>query len=103
AVPIQPGAPLGAAARLMNAHHVRRLPVVSRSADLIGVVSRRDLLRVFLRADSEIAAEIAGALSGIPRARSARIAISVADGEVVLTGEVLPPAWSPPHSGPPQR
>jgi len=87
AITIHPDAPLGAAARLMNANHVRRLPVVSRSGDLSGVVSLRDLVRVFLRADSEIAAEIAGALSGIPQARSARITISVADGEVVLTGE----------------
>jgi CBS-domain-containing membrane protein len=88
AITIHPDAPLGAAVRLMNAHHVRRLPVVSPSGDLIGIVSRQDLLRAFLRPDSEIAAEIADALTAIPRAQSMRIAVFVTDGEVVLTGNV---------------
>lgn len=88
AITIHPDAPLGAAARLMNAHHIRRLPVVSPSGELIGVVSRRDLLRVFLRPDSEIAAEVAEALAGISQAQAMRVAVRVTDGEVELTGEV---------------
>ncbi len=88
AITIHPDAPLGAAARLMNAHHIRRLPVVSPSGELIGIVSRRDVLRVFLRPDSEIAAEVVAALAGISQAQSMRVAVSVADGEVELTGEV---------------
>lgn len=88
AITIHPDAPLGAAVRLMNAHHVRRLPVVDPSGDLIGIVSRRDVLRVFLRPDGEIAAEIADALTAIPQAASMRVDVSVTDGEVVLTGEV---------------
>jgi CBS domain-containing protein len=56
AITIHPDAPVGAAARLMNGHRIRRLPVVDPSGKLIGIVSRRDLLSVFLRPDEEIAA-----------------------------------------------
>jgi CBS domain-containing protein len=87
---IHPDAPLGAAARLMNAHHISRLPVVSPSGELIGVVSRRDLLRVFLRPDAEIAADIATELGRVTQAGLTRIAVSVSDGEVTLTGELGP-------------
>ena len=88
AITIHPDAPLGAAARLMNAHHVRRLPVVNPAGELIGIVSRRDLISVFLRPDAEIAAEIADSLAAMPEAEAMRIAVSIADGEVILTGEL---------------
>jgi CBS-domain-containing membrane protein len=88
AITIHPDAPLGAAARLMNAHHVRRLPVVNPAGELIGIVSRRDLMSVFLRPDAEIAAEVAASLAAMPQARAIRVAVSVADGEVILTGEM---------------
>ncbi|HUZ51432.1 MAG TPA: CBS domain-containing protein [Streptosporangiaceae bacterium] len=92
AITIHPDAPLGAAARLMNAHHVRRLPVVNPAGELIGIVSRRDLMSVFLRPDAEIAAEIADSLARMPGAEAMRIAVCIADGEVALTGEL-------PHAG----
>jgi CBS domain-containing protein len=89
---IHPDAPLGAAARLMNAHHITRLPVVSAAGELIGVVSRRDLLRVFLRPDAEVAADIATELGRMTQAGPMRIAVSVSDGEVTLTGELGRPS-----------
>lgn len=46
------------ASRLMEAHGVKRLPVVDRKGRLVGVVSRSDLLKVFVRSDDEIAREI---------------------------------------------
>ncbi|HUL24898.1 MAG TPA: CBS domain-containing protein [Streptosporangiaceae bacterium] len=57
AITIHPDATIPAAARLMNDHRIRRLPVVDPSGALIGIVSRRDLLSVFLRPDAEIADE----------------------------------------------
>jgi CBS-domain-containing membrane protein len=33
----------------MNSHHLRRLPVVDAAGKLVGIVSRCDLLSVFLR------------------------------------------------------
>ncbi len=35
----------------MNAHNLRRLPVTGADGQLLGIVSRRDLLGVFLRPD----------------------------------------------------
>jgi CBS domain-containing protein len=88
AVTIHPDAPLGAAARLMNGHHIRRLPVVNPAGELLGMVSRRDLLRVFLRPDTEIAGDVADALGRALTAGPVRVAVTVADGVVTLTGEV---------------
>lgn len=88
AVTIHPDAPLGAAARLMNGHHIRRLPVVNPAGELIGVVSRQDLLSVFLRSDDEIAAEIAGALTRLLTDGPVQVAVTVREGMVTLTGRV---------------
>jgi CBS domain-containing protein len=51
AVIIGPDATILAAVRLMNAHNLRRLPVTGADGQLLGTVSRRDLLGVFLRPD----------------------------------------------------
>jgi CBS-domain-containing membrane protein len=85
-VTIHPDAPLGAAARLLNGHHIRRLPVVDPAGKLIGIVSRRDLLSVFLRPDEEIAAEVHGMLTGILLAEPDTVTVSVVDGIVTLSG-----------------
>jgi CBS domain-containing protein len=58
AVTISPHASLPAAARMMDDEHVRRLPVVDERGHLIGIVSRSDVLRVYLRDDTAIANEI---------------------------------------------
>jgi CBS domain-containing protein len=42
----------------MDRHQVKRLPVVDETGKVIGIVSRSDLLRVFLRRDSAIREEI---------------------------------------------
>jgi CBS-domain-containing membrane protein len=63
ALTVHPDAPLPAAAGLMTSRHVKRLPVTEAGTafgggaggKLIGIVSRRDLLRVFLRPDADIA------------------------------------------------
>jgi CBS-domain-containing membrane protein len=85
-ITIHPEAPLGAAARLMNGHHIRRLPVVDPAGTLIGIVSRRDLLSIFLRPDAEIAAEIHGMLTGMLLAEPDGVEVSVRDGVVKLSG-----------------
>jgi len=88
AVTIHPEAPLGEAARLMNGRRVRRLPVVSPAKELIGMVSRRDLLGVFLRPDDEIAAEISDDLLGVLPQGPVRVGVTVMDGEATLSGEL---------------
>jgi CBS domain-containing protein len=86
AITIHPDAPLSAAARLMNAHHIRRLPVVNGSGELVGVVSRRDLMKVFLRPDTEIEAEVRDVLTGILLEDAGGITVAVHEGVVTLTG-----------------
>jgi CBS domain-containing protein len=86
AITIHPDAPLGAAARLMNGHNIRRLPVVDASGELIGIVSRRDLLSVFLLSDDEIAAEVRHAISTILLDEGEDITVTARDGLVTLSG-----------------
>lgn len=92
AVTIHPDATIPAAARVMNANHVRRLPVVDPDGKLIGIVSRRDLLSVFLRPDSEIAEDAAAVLDDILLAEPGDAAVTVRNGVITLTGTLKPMA-----------
>lgn len=58
AVTVTKNAAIPAAARLMARGHLKRLPVIDGDGRLVGVVSRGDLLKVFLRPDEDIGAEI---------------------------------------------
>ncbi len=57
-VTITSGEPVTSAARLMYQCKVKRLPVVSESGRLVGIISRADVLSVYSRPDAEIAQEI---------------------------------------------
>jgi CBS domain-containing protein len=95
AITIRPDASLRTAARTMNAHRVRRLPVVDESGKLLGVVSRRDLLTAFLRTDDEIADDVRAVLTTILLEDPAAIDVSVTDGVVVLAGALRRPDLAP--------
>ncbi|MER5204212.1 CBS domain-containing protein [Streptomyces sp. NPDC002825] len=58
AVTVTSEASLAQAARLMAAHRVKRLPVVDGHGAIQGIVSRSDLLKVFLRPDEDLVAEV---------------------------------------------
>jgi CBS domain-containing protein len=62
AVTVRPGATLAEAAGLMRKHRVKRLPVCDGDGRLVGVLSRLDLVREFVRDDAEIAEEVAHVL-----------------------------------------
>lgn len=87
AITIQPDAPLAAAARLMDQPGIRLLPVVTPEGDLLGVVSRRNLLGIFLRPDMEIADEVRGVLRSLLLVDPGWATVSVHDGAVTLTGQ----------------
>jgi CBS domain-containing protein len=90
-----PDASLASAARMMNDHHLRRLPVLDTSGSLIGMVSRRDLLRVFLRPDAEIGAEVHGVLTRVLLEDSQSVTVLVRDGVVTLRGNLHEPELIP--------
>ncbi|MET8722133.1 CBS domain-containing protein [Streptomyces misionensis] len=77
------------AARLMEIQNVKRLPVVDEADRLLGIVSRGDLLRVFLRRDEAIREEITGdLLLRTLRLEPRDVTAEVRDGRVVLAGTV---------------
>jgi len=88
AITIRPDATIAAAARLMNAHHVRFLPVVDSVGRLLGIVSRRDLLSVFLRPDAEIARQVSEIFTDLLPGGAAGIQVAVRNGVVTLTGQI---------------
>jgi CBS domain-containing protein len=57
AITVDPDASVRDAARIMTERQINRLPVVS-GGRLIGIVSRADLVRAFVRTDDELRAEI---------------------------------------------
>jgi len=90
AITIGRDATIPAAARLMTTRHIRRLPVVDEKGKLVGIVSRRDLLSVFLRPDQDIAADVRRLLDELLLAEPGEADVSVRDGIVTLTGTLDP-------------
>ncbi|MEU6378757.1 CBS domain-containing protein [Streptomyces sp. NPDC046909] len=77
------------AARTMDRHHVGRLPVLDADERLVGIVTRRDLLRVFLRSDTEIRAEVIDEV--LVRALwlpPLSVDVAVTEGVVTLSGQM---------------
>jgi CBS domain-containing protein len=64
-VAVPPDSDVADIARMMLADHLTRVPVVE-GAQLVGVLSRSDLLQPLCRPDDEIAAELVAALSEVP-------------------------------------
>ncbi|WP_042381046.1 CBS domain-containing protein [Streptacidiphilus melanogenes] len=77
------------AARAMKQHSVKRLPVVDGTDRVIGMVSRRDLLRVFVRTDRAIREEIEyDVLRETLTLDPGAVQVHVVDGVVTLVGRV---------------
>lgn len=77
------------AARTMAQHHIERLPVLDEEHRLVGIVTRRDLLQVFLRPDADIRTEVVEqvlvrTLWLPPRS----IDVQVVEGVVTLSGQL---------------
>ena len=91
AVTIGPDESIVECARRMTHQHVKRLPVVDRYGKLVGILSRADLISVFVRSDSslreEIVQDIFTEILLIP-AQQAEAAVAVDDGVVTLTGQL---------------
>ena len=86
AVTINPDATIPRAAQIMTSRHIRRLPVVGEDGRLLGIVTRRDLLSVFLRPDHEIAEYVRALLDDVLPADPGSVTATVRNGVVILTG-----------------
>ncbi|MGW1620634.1 CBS domain-containing protein [Streptomyces sp. NPDC002172] len=93
AITVHPEQRIADAARVMERHGVERLPVVDEEDRLIGIATRRDLLRVFLRTDDEIGREVRDEVVDLALGLPVdSVTVSVRDGMVTLSGAV-------PHHG----
>ncbi len=88
-VTVHAEATVAQAARIMAQRKVKRLPVVDDKGLLVGVVSRVDLLKVFLRTDEELADEVRRqVVEPLFPARRNVVRVEVAEGVVTVTGRI---------------
>ncbi|MFD5256327.1 CBS domain-containing protein [Streptomyces bobili] len=89
AITVQADDTIAVAARTMAQHRVERLPVVDDKARLVGIVTRRDLLQVFLRPDPDIRREIVDEILHRTLWLSPdAVQVHVIDGVVTLAGQL---------------
>ncbi len=93
AVTVFKDATIAGAARLMARCRLKRLPVVDDDGRLVGVVSRGDLLKIYLRPDEDIAEELRELITArLVPAGPAPVHVHVSDGIAHLDGSVPDPA-----------
>ncbi|MFJ8383968.1 CBS domain-containing protein [Streptomyces sp. NPDC094438] len=89
AVTVHADATLPQAARLMAGRRVKRLPVVDNRDVLKGIVSRADLLKVFLRSDDDLASEVRReVVDRLFPVSHHGVRVDVEDGVVTLSGTI---------------
>ncbi|MEV0912536.1 CBS domain-containing protein [Streptomyces hokutonensis] len=96
ALTVHADATLARAARTMAQTRAKRLPVVDDQGLLKGIVSRSDLLKVFLREDKDIADEIRReVVAHLFPEQAETIRVEVRDGVATLTGRIPDTALVP--------
>ncbi|WP_055493922.1 CBS domain-containing protein [Streptomyces sp. TP-A0356] len=89
AITVHADVTLAQAARIMAVKRVKRLPVVDDEGMLRGIVSRADLLKVFLRPDQDLAEEVhRTVVAPLFPALAHTIHVDVKDGVVTLRGQI---------------
>jgi CBS domain-containing protein len=87
---------LAAAARLLGRRGIKRVPVVDAGGRLLGIVSRGDLLKVFLRDDAALAEDVRAALAReLSEAEAARLTVTVTEGIAAVGGTLADSARIP--------
>lgn len=87
AVTVHPDATIAAAAGLMHDRHLKWLPVVDPNGMLIGLISRRDVLNLFLVPDADLGRHVRDVLAEALPGESARVKATVHGGVVTLSGQ----------------
>jgi CBS domain-containing protein len=89
AITISAGADVSLAARRMTDAGIKRLPVVGKNDELVGIVTRSDLVRAFARSDEELTHEIRGIIrGGLWADHPELVDVQVKNGDVTLGGTV---------------
>ena len=89
AITVQGDVFIGDAARRMQERNVRRLVVVDSLGRIAGIVSRSDLLQIFLRTDEDLREElIASIVPAIVPNDVESVEVDVQAGVITLSGEV---------------
>jgi CBS domain-containing protein len=89
AVTVYPEELVADAARRLHAHRVDQLPVVDHARLLVGIISRFDVLKVFLRTDEEIRFELLDDIAGrLLRLPAHQLRVGVDGGVVTLAGHL---------------
>jgi len=86
AVTINQSQTLSQAARVLRRRHVGRLPVVDDDGRLVGIVTRRDLLTVFLSSDEDLRVAVHEAIAASDQSPSPTLWATVNEGVVELQG-----------------
>jgi CBS domain-containing protein len=77
------------AAHTIGDRGVNRLPVVDEDERLVGMITRADVVRAFVRSDDEIADELREqVVDRLVEPGTGTVQVAVTDGAVLLTGEV---------------
>ncbi len=77
------------AARMVR-HQINRLPIV-RGREVVGIVTRADILKVFLRSNEDLAAEVQRIVGDFIRPLE-EVRVAVKRGVLVLRGRLVSPA-----------
>lgn len=92
-----PDTPLHEIAELFEKHHIKRLPIVNKSGDLVGIVSRANIIQAIASArprleislpDAAIRSKLLDELKTQPWAHAHKLNVTVTDGVVELWGFV---------------
>ena len=87
-----PDEPVEQAARIMYTRNVKRLPVIDAGGQLVGIVSRTDVLAVYGRSDEDIAEEIRTRIfAGEAHVEKRPFDLSVQSGIVTVYGGLVNP------------
>jgi CBS domain-containing protein len=81
-----PDDPVEQAARMMHFMRVKRLPVVNSGGQLVGIISRADVLAVFDRSDEEVHKDVDGILLREYLVDLRRFRVTVESGVVTIEG-----------------
>jgi CBS domain-containing protein len=88
-VTVSPEAAIGEAARIMASRKVKRLPVVDADGELVGIISRADVVNAFTKPDDVIEDEVReDVIRRLLFLDPDPIGVAVSDGVVVLAGEL---------------